>query len=240
MRSWEQAGLDPGRTMAFVSVVGVSFFALVVLVGGMLQLGAVSALLGGLTGGAAAYLVSSAPKRLVSRITFQQTLEAPTFAASSGIYLRSTSSRSKTFLMLSAEEPLLKSFLATMRRGILTGYDAAAVMRDKRIENTVISDSVKTILNSVVSVDRGNIESGTDELDGILNSMSLDEETKMPLLMAASFFLPIMLMLFSSMTRNTGPVAVVALVVLEIVILDIVLSISRSSGGWAPPGRREA
>jgi hypothetical protein len=51
--------------------------------------------------------------------------------------------------------------------------------------------------------------------------------------MAVSFFLPIMLMLFASMTKNTGPMAIVALFVVEIVILDIVLCISRNSVGWA-------
>jgi hypothetical protein len=114
------------------------------------------------------------------------------------------------------------------------------VVRDGRAQGTIFSESVRTVLNSVVSVDRGNVESGNDELDGILNSTSLDEETKMPLLMAVSFFLPIMLMLFAAMTKNTGPVAVVALVVLEVVILDIVLSISRNSIGWASQKRSGA
>jgi len=208
-------------------------FALVALVGGLLNLGTVSFLLAGMTSGAAAFLVSSAPRRIVSRITFQQTLEGPAFAASSSIYLRSTSSRSKTLLMLDAEEPQLRSFLAEARRKILTGFDAGVAVRDGRMEEHVFSETVRSVLHSIVSVERGKFESGGEELEGILNSLALDDETKLPVFMAVSFFLPIMLMLFAAMTKNTGPMAIVALVVVEIVILDIVLCISRNSVGWA-------
>ncbi len=236
VRSWEQVGLDRARTLLFVSTVGASFFALIALIGGVLHLGALSIVLGAMAAGAAAYLVSSAPRRIVGRVAFQQTLEAPAFAASSGIYLRSTRSRNKTFLMLSAEEPRLASFLIATKRRILTGYDAGAAVRDEGTDNAIFSESVRSVLHSVASLERGRIESGSDELDGMLSSMSLEDETKLPLFMAVSFFLPIMLMLFAAMTRNTGPVAVLALLVLEIVVLDIALSISRSSGGWTIRG----
>jgi hypothetical protein len=54
----------------------------------------------------------------------------------------------------------------------------------------------------------------------------------MPLLIAVSFFLPIMLMLFAATAKGTGPVAMAALVVLEVVILDITLAVSGSSVTW--------
>ena len=240
VRSWEQVGLDQGKTLFFVSLLGASFFALIILVGALLKLGAISAILGGLIAAAAGYLVSSAPKRIVSRIAFQQTLEGPAFAASSSIYLRSTSSRSKTFLFLWAEEPRLQSFLAAMKKKILTGYDSAAGLRDKRMETFVFSESVMSVLNSIVSVDKGKLESGPEELDGMLTSMNLDDETKLPLLMAVSFFLPIMLMLFAAMTKNTGPIAMVAMAVFEIVVLDIVSSISSNPVVWTKQKRRSA
>ena len=209
-----------------------SFFVLVLLVGEELRIGSVSFALAALAAAGAGYLLLTAPRRIVRMAAFQQTLEAPSFAASSNIYLKSTSSRSKTFLALRAEEPRLSSFLAEVRRRLLLGYDASSAAQAARPESHLFSESVRTVVDSVVGVDRARVEEGSDELDGMLNSSGLDEETKMPLLIAVSFFLPIMLMLFAAMTKGTGEVAMGALVVLEVVVLDLTLAISGSSVRW--------
>jgi hypothetical protein len=231
-RSWEQVGLDPARALAFVAVVAASFFALVLLVGELLRMGPVSIVLGAMAAGGAGYLVSTAPRRTVRMAAFQQTLEAPSFAASSNIYLKSTASRSKTFLLLRAEEPRLRGFLAEVRRRVLLGYDAPSACREARPDDHLFSESVRTVVNSVVGVDRSRVEEGADELDGILNSSGLDDETKLPLVIAVSFFLPIMLMLLAATTKGTGPEALAALFVLEVVVLDLTLAISGSSVAW--------
>ncbi len=194
--------------------------------------------LGVIAAGGAGYLVTTTPRRVVEKAAFEQTLEAPSFAASSNIHLRSTSSRSKTLLMVSASEPRLRSFLAIVRRQILLGYDAAAAIEAGRPQNHVFSESVRTVLNTIVGVGRARVEEGGEELDGILNSGGLDDETKLPLFIAVSFFLPIMLMLFAATTKGTGPVAMGALVVLEVVVLDITLAISGSSVPWGKGGRK--
>jgi hypothetical protein len=237
IRSWEQLGLDQTRAAAFTLCSAVGLFVLVVAVGGVLRLGSVSLVLGAMAGACAGYLVSTGPRRTVRLAAFRQTTEAPSLAASSNIYLRSTGSRSKTFLMLRAEEPLLGSFLAEVRRRVLLGYDASSATAGARPESHVFSESVRTVINSVVGVDRARIEEGGDELDGILNSSGLDEETKMPLFIAVSFFLPIMLMLFAAITKGTGQEAIAALVVLEVILLDLTLAVSGSSVSW---GREEA
>jgi len=232
VQSWEQVGLDPTRGTVFVLVVAASFFALVMLVGELLRIGSVSVVLGAMAAAGAGYLVFTAPRRIVLTAAFQQTLEAPSFAASSNIYLKSTSSRSKTFLMLRAEEPRLRSFLADVRRLVLLGYDAPSASLGARPHSHLFSESVRTVVDSAAGVDRARVEEGGDELEGILNSSGLDEETKLPLLMAVSFFLPIMLMLFAAVTKETGPEAIVALFVLEVVVLDLTLAISGSSVAW--------
>jgi len=232
VQSWEQVGLDQRKAVVFTLGVAVSFFALVALVGEELRVGSVAIVLAALAAAAAGYLLLTAPRRIVRMAAFQQTLEAPSFAASSNIYLKSTSSRSKTFLALRAEEPRLSSFLADVRRRVLLGYDASTATLGSRPESHVFSESVRTVLNSVVGVDRARVEEGSDELDGMLNSSGLDEETKMPLLIAVSFFLPIMLMLFAAMTKGTGDAAMGALVVLEVMVLDLTLAISGSSIEW--------
>ncbi len=232
VQSWEDVGLDQRRALFFVSGVAASFFALVVLLGQELRIGSVSVVIGAMAAAGAGYLVYTAPRRIVRMATFQQTVEAPSFAASSNIYLKSTSSRSKTFLMLRAEEPRLRSFLADVRRRVLLGYDAASATEGARPQNHIFSESVRTVISSVVGVDRARVEEGADELDGILNSSGLDDETKLPLLIAVAFFLPIMLMLFAAMTKGTGLEAIGALLVLEVVVLDITLAISGGSVAW--------
>ncbi|HVC26569.1 MAG TPA: hypothetical protein VND40_00260 [Nitrososphaerales archaeon] len=229
VRSWDQVGLDQRKAFAFALGTAASFFVLLVLVGEQLSIGSVSFVLGAMAAACAGYLVSSAPRRIVRVAAFQQTLEAPSFAASSNIYLKSTSSRSKTFLMLRAEEPRLCSFLAEVRRRVLLGYDASSATLGARPESHVFSESVKTVIDSVVGVDRARVEEGGDELDGILNSSGLDEETKLPLFISVCFFLPIMLMLFAAMTKGTGPAMISALVVLEVIVLDLTFAISGSS-----------
>ncbi|MDA4116271.1 MAG: hypothetical protein OK442_06930 [Thaumarchaeota archaeon] len=232
VRSWEQVGLDPRKAVAFTFGVAASFFVLVVAIGEELGVGSLAFVLAALAAAGAGYLLSTAPRRIVRVAAFQQTLEAPAFAAASNIYLKSTSSRSKTFLALRAEEPRLGSFLAEVRRRVLLGYDASSATQGAQPESHVFSESVKTVVDSLVGVDGARVEEGSDELDGILNSSGLDEETKMPLLIAVSFFLPIMLMLFAATTKETGYAAMGALVVLEVIVLDLTLAISGSSIKW--------
>jgi hypothetical protein len=231
-RSWEQVGLDPRKAVVFTFGVAATFFVLVVAVGEELRVGSLAFVLAALAAAGAGYLLSTAPRRIVRVAAFQQTLEAPSFAASSNIYLKSTSSRSKTFLALRAEEPRLSSFLGEVRRRVLLGYDASSATEGARPERHVFSESVRTVVDSLVGVDGARVEEGSDELDGILNSSGLDEETKMPLLIAVSFFLPIMLMLFAATTKETGYAAMGALVVLEVIVLDLTLAISGSSIKW--------
>jgi hypothetical protein len=229
---WEEVGLDQTRALVFTLGVAASFFMVVILIGELLHIGSVSFVLGAMAAAGAGYLVSTTPRRIVRMAAFQQTLEAPSFAASSNIHLRSTSSRSKTLLALRAEEPRLSSFLAEVRRRVLLGYDASSATLGARPENHVFSESVRTVINSVVGVDRARVEEGSDELDGMLNSSGLDEETKLPLLIAVAFFLPIMMMLFAAMTKVTSQEAIGALVVLEVIVLDLTLAISGSSIKW--------
>lgn len=236
LRSWEEEGLDQRRAAVFVAFAGATFFALVLAVGEELRAGSAALLLAAMAGAAAAYLVSTAPKRAVGRAAFGQTVEAPSFAASANVYLLSTSSRSKTLLMLRAEEPRLGSFLRDVGRRVLLGYDAPSAVRAAGPGEHVFSESAKTVVDSVVGVDRSRVEEGGDELDGLLSSSGLEEETKLPLFIAVSFFLPIMMMLFCAVTRHTGAASIGGLVVLELVVLDLALAVSGPSAGWEARG----
>ncbi len=232
VESWERLGLDSGRFLFLSLVVAAALLGVVLIVGEELHLGAVSFVLATVAAGCSCYLVSSSPRRKMRLAAFRQASESPSLAASSNIYLRSTGSRSKTLLNLAAEESMLGTFLADVRRMTLLGYDATSAIEASRPEDHVFSESARTVLNAVVRLDPARVDEGGEELDGILSSGGLDQETKLPLLVAVSFFLPIMLMLFAATTKQTGPVAMVALLLLEVIILDMTLALSSETVGW--------
>jgi len=235
---WERLGLDRKRGAAFASAFAMSLMALVVAVAESLQMRSVSLLLGAVAAAGAGYVLMTAPRRIVRAAAFEQTLESPAFAASANIYLKATGSRSKTVVMLRAEERRLAEFLRDARRRVLLGYDAASATAGADPQSRVLAESAKGVVESVVGVDGSRVEEGSEELDGLLGAGGLDEETKVPVFMAVCFFLPIMLMLFASMAKETGPAAVASLVFLEVIVLDLTMSVSQSSVAWSRQGKR--
>lgn len=231
-RSFDELGLDPRRAFALVAAASSVFFGVSMLVGFELRLGSVSVLVALFAGAGAGYLLSTAPRRALKMAAFRQALDAPSLAAAANIYMRSTCSKAKTFLMLRAEEPLMESFLIDVRRRLLLGYDASYAVKAAGPEGHLFSESVRTVVGSVSGADRARVEEGADELDGMLASSGLEEETKLPMFIAVSFFLPIMMMLFAAMTKETGPAPMLALLVLELVVLDLAFSLSGSSVSW--------
>lgn len=232
VRSWDQLGLEPGRAAALVISVSGLFFVVVATVGSQLGAGAVSGFLASMSALGAGYILLTAPRRAIRAASFQQTLEAPSFAASSNIYLKATGSRSKTLLMVRSEEPVLREFLEDVRRKTLLGFEAAAATRDSSPPSHLLSESATTVVESIVGADRARVEEGAEELDLMLSSSGLEDETKLPVLIAVAFFLPIMLMLFAAVSKETGPASLAALFVLEVVVLDLTLAISSASVNW--------
>jgi len=231
--SWEQVGLDRKRATAFVGGIALALFASTTILGLWIRLGSVSFVLGSAAAAASAYLLATAPRRNVRIAAFEQTLEAPSFAASSNIYLKSTSSRSKSLLLLRAEEPHLRYYLTEVKRRVLLGQDPPSATMGALPKSHVFSESTKTVLDSVVGIDRARVEEGSEELDGMLSSGGLDEETKLPVLIAICFFLPIMVMLFAALTKQTAISSLGGMAVLEIIILDLTLAVSGNSVSWA-------
>ena len=226
--SWEALGIDAARGGLLAACAGAAVGALVLVIGSVL-LGPVSFVLACLTGGASVYIVASAPKRLLSRTAFLQALEAPSLAASASIYLKSTGSRSGTLLLIRGDEGYLKAALRDARRMTLLGIDSSGLDWAKE---KIVSQSVAAVLASISRIDKVRSGDGSEELEGILSAADLYEETRLPMFIAVSFFLPIMLMLFAAMTHNTGFVALGGLAIIEVVILDIALSVSSNSQGW--------
>ncbi|MDA4136194.1 MAG: hypothetical protein OK449_04235 [Thaumarchaeota archaeon] len=218
--SWATLGLSRVRMCALVVSVG-AVAAAAVLATTFGLLGGISIVLAAAVGAASSYLVASAPKRSLDRSALLQAREAPALAASSAVYLQSTGSRAKTVMMLHSDESRLQALFERAKRSTLLGFDAPAVLE---AGESVRADSTAGILSSVARAQGERLADGGEELEGIVRASLSAEETKFPVFLTVSFFLPIMLMLLAAVGRHDDPVSVVSLMVLEIFILDLALS----------------
>jgi hypothetical protein len=222
-RSWDVIGLDRRRMIPIVAAAAI-VPALCVIVVALPLVGQVAPVLGVVVGAASGYAVAALPKRSLERSSLLQAKEAPTLAASGAVYLQGTGSKSKTVLMLHSDEPMLHSVLEDMKRETLLGIDARESLR--RSEGRVQSQSVLRILRSIVRAHGERLQDGGEELESVVRSSVSGEETKFPVFMTIAFFLPIMLMIFAAMEHHSDLVSIASLAFLELVVLDLALSIS--------------
>ncbi len=218
--SWESVGLSRTRMALVVLAVG-AVAGVSVLVATLEVLGAVSGLLALAVGGLASYVVGGYPKRSLDRSAVVQAREAPVLAASAAIYLESTGSRSKTVMMLKSDEPRLSEIFESAKKATLLGNDANAAFPGS---DAVRADSVSGILSSVVRAQGSRIHDEGEELEGMVRASLASEETKFPVFLTVSFFLPIMLMLLAAIGHHDNLLSVVSLAFVEVVVLDLALS----------------
>jgi len=202
--------------LAVGAVAGTS-----VLLATLEVLGSVSALLALAVGGLASYVVGGYPKRSLDRSAVVQAREAPVLAASAAVYLESTGSRSKTVMMLQSEEPRLSEIFENAKKATLLGRDASVALPGSEV---VRADSVSGILSAVVRAQGSRLYDEGEELEGIVRASLAAEETKFPVFLTVSFFLPIMLMLLVAIGQHDDPLSVVSLAFVEVVVLDLALS----------------
>lgn len=221
--SWDALGLDRRRTAALVAASALASFVTVVLLVYPF-LGQLALVLAAVVGLATSYTVAAAPRRSLELSALAQARESPALAASAAIYLQSTRSRCKTIMMLDSGENRLSSLLDEMKKKTLLGLDLGQGLDASDL--LVESGSVRRILRSVVRANAAKLQDEGEELQSIFSSSQSGEETKFPVFMTISFFLPIMLMLFAAMAHHTDPIAISSLALLEIVVLDLALSFS--------------
>jgi len=218
--SWGVLGLSPVRMVALaVSAGAVTAACILAFTIGIL--GGVSVLLAVAVGGAATYLVASLPKRSLDRSALLQAREAPELAASAAVYLQSTGSRSRTILMLHSQEPRLDGLIERAKKHTLLGLDPSAAFDGSE---AVRADSTAGILSAVTRAQGEKLADGGEELDGMVRASLASEETKFPVFLTVSFFLPIMLMLLVAVGHHDSTDAVLSLAAVEVLILDLVLS----------------
>ena len=223
--SWDHYEIDYTRMFGIVAGVGIGSTTLSYFLTAEL-LGSVSPIISIAVAAGFVFLVLTTPKRGIQRSAMAQAREAPVLAASATIHLQTTGSRCKTLMMLRSQENDLQDCLAIIRRRILLGLDPRTAVRAEGARPA--SGSVIRILQSVAEFSSGRITADSVELDGIQSSAALGEETKVPVFVAVAFFTPIMLVLFSALTKNTGVFALLSILFLQIIILDLVYTVSSS------------
>jgi hypothetical protein len=222
-QAWDTLKLDRHRMYTIVGGAGAACAAATALISTPI-LGEFGLLLAVLVGVVAAYAVATIPHRDLERSSLLQAAEAPTLAASSSIYLTSTGSRSRTIIMLQSEEPRLSELFDELRRRTLLGMD---VMESRDLlDGRVQSESIIKILQSVFQAHGDRLQDEGEELEGMMKTSTSSEETKFPVFLTISFFLPIMLMLVAAIGHHTDPISLVSLAFLEVLFLDIALSLS--------------
>ncbi len=220
--SWDSLELSTWRMLFAILLIGLAA-ACSILVATFAVLGSGSVLVSLAVGGLASYVVAGFPKRSLDSAAIMQAREAPVLAASAAIFLESTGSRSKTVMMLRSSEPRLSAMIDEAKRSTLLGKDASAAFA--RVHE-VKSDSVSSILGSVVRAQGDRLSDEGEELEGMVRASLSAEETKFPVFLTVSFFLPIMLMLLAAVGHHDDPLPIVSLAFVEVVVLDLALSFS--------------
>lgn len=220
--AWDTCGLDR-RRMAALSALAGAIAGVCIFAATFFILGDTAVLLAAAVGAMAAYLVAGSPKRSLDRSAVVQAREAPALAAAVAVYLQSTGSRSKTILMLRSEEQRLAALLERAKRSTLRGFDAKTALNDG---GAVGTDSVSRIVSAVERAQWDGLYDGGEELEGMVRASASSEETKFPVFLTVSFFLPIMLMLVAAIGHHDDPVSMASLAFVECVVLDLALSFS--------------
>ena len=165
------------------------------------------------------YMVVSLPKRLFDASSFSQSQEAPSLSVMASVDFEATHSRSRTMLMLRTSDPEISGALERIRRAILLGEPPGPVAVESA--KTLSSYSAAGVLRKAATLSPQSIQEGGEESLGIVGSLQLAEESKLPLFMTLCFFSPIMLLLYAVFSHLEDPRSLAELVGVQLVILDV-------------------
>ena len=226
--SYEHLGVGLVRMVMVAAVVSVgSGAALVVVLGSALGGGAGLAAL--VVGAMVFYLVMTAPRRAMDRERATQARESLALSAAAMACLGVTGSRSKTLMLL---KPRDRAFGRATREGarmVLLGssLDQATAEASKRLASYSAAETLK----GIASLQPADFDAGDEETRGLDAYRELYRETKLPMLMTACFFSPIMLVLYAVFARAYDPASLAGLAALEFAVLDLALFFSSVDKG---------
>ena len=177
-------------------------------------------------GALAFYGVLSSPRRVSDSQRIGEARESPLVAASAAACLAVTGSRPRTVLLLRPRGPTLASAMKEAGRRILLGTRV-----DRALEasaRTLASYSAVAVFRGLSTFTPEGIGQGEEEALGLAASSDLARETKLPMMMTACFFTPILLVLYAVFSHTYGATDLAELAAVEFIVLDLAFSLSAS------------
>jgi hypothetical protein len=177
------------------------------------------------------YITVSTPGRLAVAARLAQAREAVLLSALAGACVGITGSKVKTFFVLESNESEVEAALRRIRQRILLGAAVGAAAREGA--RGLVSDSVADALKHVAALSFDSPEDRGEETEGLAESDQLSHETKLPILMTACFFTPILLLLYALFSGTTTALGLTELIALQVLVLDLVYYLSGTGGRGA-------
>jgi hypothetical protein len=225
--SLDRFGLSPWR-VASVGLAASSAAWLVADLAFGRALGSASTLVLYVIAAAVFYIVVTTPRRLLDRQRVNQAREAVLLASSSKALLEVTRSRSRSVLLLRPRDGALAAAVGRAAREVLLGESARRAVAEA--SGVLASYTAAAALRGIAEPRKGGTEPDDEEARGLAGSEALSRETKVPMFMTASFFTPIMLLLYAVLSHTYGAGRLAELAAFELVVLDLAFYLSSAGG----------
>ncbi|MDG7010058.1 MAG: hypothetical protein JRN43_04220 [Nitrososphaerota archaeon] len=174
------------------------------------------------------YAVVSVPRRMMDRERACQAREAIPLSCAIGALLEVTRSNARTLVLLTPGEGTIAAQVRKAARATLLGEDVGASV--ERAARALTAYSAAGALRMIGANRAGSANQDDEEVRGLELSSELGKETKLPTLMTASFFAPILLVLYAVFAHLYGWGSLAELVALEFVILDVAFYFTATGG----------
>ena len=175
------------------------------------------------------YIVLSTPRRLIDAQRLGQARESVLLSVASNACMNATGSRPRTLMLLRSSEPGIKQALTDLGRSVLLG---AKVERAVELASSrLASYSAASVLRGTATLRPRIVDTGDQEIRGLMSSSELSKETRLPMFMTVCFFTPIMLLLYAVFTHIYGAEGLSELAALGFVVIDIAFYLAASDRG---------
>ncbi len=165
------------------------------------------------------YACVSAPRRVGQASSCSESREAVTISAAAATCLSASGSRAKTLLSLRSDEPGIAAALKAAGRSVLLGVPVRESVRTASAH--LASYSAANAVCGVADQSPQTLDERGEESEGITSYAQLSHETKLPIFMTVCIFTPILLVMYSVISRVTTPDDLAELVALDVVVLEI-------------------
>lgn len=167
------------------------------------------------------YAVVSAPRRAMDRERAVQAREAVPLSCAVRALLEVTGSKAKTLVLLTPRDQTIEVPVRRAARATLLGESVEESIEEAA--RALAAYSASGALRALGGNRAGSAGQDDEEVRGLEASAELGRETKIPALMTACFFSPIMLLLYAIFSHAYGGGSLAELTALEFVILDVAL-----------------